>query len=350
MERRRIQMTGGSSYIVTLPKDWVKSQKLKKNDEIGLKVLQDGDLLITSEPELENLEEVREFKVSENFEPDLLFRLLLGAYINGYKTLKISTPNRIDASIRESILLFNQTVTGFIIIEETINSITLQDSVENSEIPITNGILRMSFLVQSMLKDALVALETRDNKLCEYIIFRDNEINASHWLIMRQANLMHKTGHFYQNLPPIVCQNLTFISQYVERIGNHAVLIVRQILRLNKLSDTAIDISLFTALISKLIQLLDQGLNAFFKFDIIDANQVVRQGLSIEQECKPILKYGEDNSSFEASIINIVDYIIKIADICSNIGEMTIDSYVVLTESSENKPNFVIPNLLNNHE
>ncbi len=42
MEIRKVQITGGSSYVVTLPKDWAESLKIKKNDPLGLIVQPDG--------------------------------------------------------------------------------------------------------------------------------------------------------------------------------------------------------------------------------------------------------------------------------------------------------------------
>jgi len=36
MQIRRVQFTGGSSYVMTLPKEWIDAQKIKKNDPIGI--------------------------------------------------------------------------------------------------------------------------------------------------------------------------------------------------------------------------------------------------------------------------------------------------------------------------
>jgi len=47
MEIRRIQQTGGSSFIITLPKEWIKLNKINKNDQLGLFSKSDGTLLIT---------------------------------------------------------------------------------------------------------------------------------------------------------------------------------------------------------------------------------------------------------------------------------------------------------------
>ena len=42
MEIRRVQVTGGASFVVTLPKDWAEAQKIIKNDPIGLIAQADG--------------------------------------------------------------------------------------------------------------------------------------------------------------------------------------------------------------------------------------------------------------------------------------------------------------------
>ena len=43
---RRVQITGGSSFMVTLPKDWANSIGLKKNDSVSLQPQPDGSLII----------------------------------------------------------------------------------------------------------------------------------------------------------------------------------------------------------------------------------------------------------------------------------------------------------------
>jgi phosphate uptake regulator len=47
MDIRKVQVTGGSSYIITLPKDWIDKSHVKKNDPLGLISQPDGTLLVT---------------------------------------------------------------------------------------------------------------------------------------------------------------------------------------------------------------------------------------------------------------------------------------------------------------
>src|SRR5207237_10379403 len=50
VELRKLQMTGGASYTVSLPKDWVKEQGLKVGDVVAMMRRSDSSLtLITHE-------------------------------------------------------------------------------------------------------------------------------------------------------------------------------------------------------------------------------------------------------------------------------------------------------------
>ncbi|MHA1292848.1 MAG: AbrB/MazE/SpoVT family DNA-binding domain-containing protein [Promethearchaeota archaeon] len=36
IEHRKVQQTGGSSFIISLPKEWIKKHEIKKNDPLKL--------------------------------------------------------------------------------------------------------------------------------------------------------------------------------------------------------------------------------------------------------------------------------------------------------------------------
>jgi len=60
MEIREFQFTGGSSYVITLPKEWIESEKIKKNDPSGVEIQPDGTLLVTKATEQEPLQRIIE--------------------------------------------------------------------------------------------------------------------------------------------------------------------------------------------------------------------------------------------------------------------------------------------------
>ena len=47
MDIRRVQVTGGSSFMITLPKEWAESVGLKKNDPVMVVPQPGGGLLLS---------------------------------------------------------------------------------------------------------------------------------------------------------------------------------------------------------------------------------------------------------------------------------------------------------------
>ena len=47
-EYRKLQVTGGSTMIVSLPRDWVKSNQMKKGDIVYIEELNSGGLHISA--------------------------------------------------------------------------------------------------------------------------------------------------------------------------------------------------------------------------------------------------------------------------------------------------------------
>ena len=190
MEIRKVQFTGGSSYVLTLPKDWVDAQKIKKNDPLGIEVQPDGTLLVTKTIEQEPLQRKKEFPVDEVTEPAYLFRLLIGAYISGITTIVISSKERLPSFVRVVVRDFTQMTIGQEVIEETDSAITLKDLLNPSEIPFANTIKRMFVIVKAMHEDAITAIRTGNSSLAADVTARDNDVDRLHWLIARQTHMI----------------------------------------------------------------------------------------------------------------------------------------------------------------
>ena len=77
MEIRRVQITGGSSYVITLPKEWIKLSNIKKNDPLGLLRQSDGTLLITPKMVEKEDQKIKVFDISDRTRPDYLLRQLV---------------------------------------------------------------------------------------------------------------------------------------------------------------------------------------------------------------------------------------------------------------------------------
>src|SRR5512138_130879 len=100
MEIRRVQITGGSSFVVTLPKEWAEAQKIAKNDPLGLVAQPDGTLLVTKKISEDPVQREKEIDTTAITDPAFLFRMLIGAYITGFTAIRLTTKVRFPPFVR----------------------------------------------------------------------------------------------------------------------------------------------------------------------------------------------------------------------------------------------------------
>ena len=228
MELRKVQFTGGSSYVLTLPKVWIDAEKIKKNDSLGVEVQPDGALLITRYIDQEPAQRTKEFDLAAITEPAYLFRLLIGAYISGYSVIVIRSQQRLPPFVRVVVRDFTQMTIGQEVIEETDTVITLKDLLNPTEMPFDNTIRRMFMIVKAMHEDAITAIRSQNQSLSSDVTARDNDVDRLHLLIARQTNriLSNATLSREMGVSPRMALHYFTISRIIERIGDHAVRIV----------------------------------------------------------------------------------------------------------------------------
>ena len=86
---RRIQKTGGSTFIVSLPKNWVLARGLGAGDVLFFTPRADGSMTIFPEAATGGEGEKRVVDVTNDDDEDHLFRRLVAEYIAGYPMLEI---------------------------------------------------------------------------------------------------------------------------------------------------------------------------------------------------------------------------------------------------------------------
>ena len=90
-ETRKIQFTGKSSYIVSLPKQWITELGLKKGDQIRI-TRQGSSSLQISPPKFNakiSQKEDATIEIDIEEEPKSIIRKLISLYFFGYKTINV---------------------------------------------------------------------------------------------------------------------------------------------------------------------------------------------------------------------------------------------------------------------
>ncbi len=331
MEIRRVQMTGGSSYIITLPKEWVKTVNISKNDPIGLLQQPDGTLLVTPKMDKDHIKKNITFKVENNVNHDFLFRKLIGAYIAGYNAITVETKPRIQPKTRSTIRRFIQTTIGQEVVEETDVSITVHDLLNPSEMPFHRTVKRMHIIVKGMYEDTLTSLKEHDKALAEDVIRRDSEIDRLHWLVARQHRIIQQNVNFVEKMGITVGTATTsyLISRILERIGDHVNRIAFYVTQL-------IDSELDEEIIKKLefasnqsLTLLNKSVGAFTKKELKEANETIDLSDKLEVMCEDIDKLVlKQDAPIAIALGYIVESIRRIGEYAEDISETVINHLI----------------------
>ncbi|MFX0010607.1 MAG: PhoU domain-containing protein [Candidatus Hermodarchaeota archaeon] len=328
IEARKVQKTGGSSFIISLPKEWINKHGISARDTVGVLSQPDGTLLVT--PYISSEKNVKEkiFDIDEIHDSDFLFRLLIGAYIMGYTIIEIRSAKKFKSVFRDTIIDFSNITIGTEIIEESDNKIIIKDLVDPTEMPFEKTIRRMYVNANSMHEDALKALETGDKKLAEKVIEIDDEIDKLNWLIERQAHIVLRDIILCQKLNITLedASNYKFISRFLERIGDHAVKIARNVMLIDyqKIDKVLYENIMNASDIS--LKLLNKSLDAWLQKDLTLANENI-EALKILLDACNAIKINP-NSEYLVEIGFIIESIRRTGEYSSDISEIIINNLI----------------------
>ncbi|CAB49135.1 phosphate signaling complex PhoU family protein [Pyrococcus abyssi] len=225
MEFRKIQFTGRSSYIVSLPKAWIKEHGLKRGDTVSLVLNPDGSITIFPGKYRER-QLSRKLKITRDYSPDMAIRLVISAYIQGYDTIEIELEEEMPlykVAIRKTL----QSLPGVEIVFEEQQRIVAKSLLDEEEINLVELLKRMSAIVTSMFSDLELIIQGQNGEVLRDIKDLENELDRFYFLIMRAVNrLLSKRGVTEESglfKKPFDLIGILLIARNVERIGDHII-------------------------------------------------------------------------------------------------------------------------------
>jgi len=341
MELRRVQMTGGSSFVVTLPKDWIQEMRIKKNDPVGLIVQPDGTLLVTKKTTDEPLQRVKEIELGHITDPSFLFRMLIGTYITGFTEIRISSKQRFPPFVRSVVRDFTQMTIGQEIVEENDTLIVIKDLLNPAEMPFDNTLKRMFVIVRNMHGDAITALETHNHALATDVINRDLDSDRLNWLIARQTNMIMQNPSLSRKMEVSVGMAMYYhiISRIIERIGDHAVRIAENA---EPIMDIDLDPKIVTALKKASIlsmNIFDKSIISFFNADLKEAHKTIESVSALENICGDISNMAFKQETVTAiSVSYVAESIRRAGEYSADISENVINYIVEEDRSLHRRP------------
>ncbi|MCX9085066.1 MAG: phosphate uptake regulator PhoU [Candidatus Methanoperedens sp.] len=290
METRKVYVSGGSTYVISLPKKWVKKTNLKPGD--SLVVTEQGNSLLFETGVVEKESQVKEIKISQVPSSEALGRIIIANYLVGYDTLKIKLDRKDNLLYREAVRNILDYLIGIEIVEDTNDSIILEIMVDYKRMMTMQLLQRMFAINRSMLLDLGKALGTSDIDLAKDVIVREREIDRLYFLVVRQLKsavehqqIAEKLGIKYQR----DCLGYRIIVKVLERIADHIENIAKSYIKLYE-TQKELKLEEFIKLNKSTITIFEKSVDSLFSRNISLAEKIF-------QELKEVKKMHSDISN-----------------------------------------------------
>src|SRR5437867_6889837 len=332
MEGRKLQLTGGSTYVVSLPKRWVTDAGLKAGDTVFLEPQVDGAVQIRARPMEKPVARRRVFEEKGAERRDHLLRKLIGAYIAGFGYIEIRFKPEAGPFVRRVARDFSRMVIGPEVIEESRNSVVIQDLSDTADLSAEKCLRRMHLIVRAMHEDALQALRTHDDALARDVAQRDEDVERLDWMVAKQYNVAHTAGAPTPNAASkIELHNSRLIAKLLERIGDHAERIARTYPTFAQGRLEPKLIKEMDAARESAMAILDKAFTALLTADIDAANEAVDDLARHQKLIDGIAQHIATRKGEELlALAAIVDSLARSANYATDIAEIAIDHAVYL--------------------
>ncbi len=192
-ETRKIQFTGKSSYIVSLPKQWIIELGLKQGDQIRM-IRKGASTLELYPPKFETRLQKKEDAVIEigiEEKAVTIVRKLISLYFLGYKTINVKPKSgRLNPNQRTAVKgAVRKMLMGSEIISDSTGGITIQVLVNLLELSVDGAFKRMLHLTKSMSNDAILTVKENNLELAQEVINTDDEVDRFGFYIIRQLKI-----------------------------------------------------------------------------------------------------------------------------------------------------------------
>jgi len=339
-DTRKIQFTGKSSYIISLPKQWVVDLGLKQGDQIRI-VRKGSSTLELYPPKFESRIQKKEDATieidTEEEEASSIVRKLISLYFLGFKIINVKPKNgRLSPNQRKIVKeAVRRMLMGSEIISDSSGGITIQVLVNLLELSVDGAFKRMIHLARSMSSDAILAVKENNLELAQEVINTDDEVDRFGFYIIRQLKIAIQNEHMLKEMGfrnARNCLGYRLVVKNIERAGDHAAFIARDLLEFKKpvkkeILEKLQDMNEFC------LSVLDDSCLALFKEDYAQAEKTIKKTDEIakyEKKVRDASKSLKDEEEIYR-IRRMTENIRRVSEYASDIAEIVLNMNIEKT-------------------
>ena len=141
MDHRKIMVLGKSSFVVSLPKEWMRMNNLDRGDTVAMDIQKDKTLLIHPTGDFHTEGKEIHLVVEAEETNESITRRIISSYLDGYTRIKLTSGNIFTTEQHKAIRQIVGTLY-MMILESEANSVTLQTLVGRLAARLPSRLLR----------------------------------------------------------------------------------------------------------------------------------------------------------------------------------------------------------------
>lgn len=223
--RRRVQVTGGGTFLVTLPKEWADRVGVAQGTEVVLIPNESGAMLLVP-PGVKDRNRCTLTLTGKDRVH--LGREIIARYIAGYDVIEV-IGSRIGPESRRAVREIAQSLVGVEVLGETQGAVALHCVANVQDFPAPVTVRRILEIAGAMWDDAVTAFLGRDEELAQDVEERDGDVDRLVLLVARQFGLLLRDLIVEEEVGLSRFQFLHYhtVADQLERVADHAVKVSR---------------------------------------------------------------------------------------------------------------------------
>ncbi|MFT4946009.1 MAG: phosphate uptake regulator [Natronomonas sp.] len=223
METRKVQLSGGTTYTISLPKSWAREHSIEAGSTLTLYPNGDGSLLI--EAKTDRSVEARTTTVDVSTDSDDAVRQRIRAF-HAVGFDEVTLLDRAGHSTdRRSVIEDSLTgLSGFEMLEAGDTRIRLTNLIDADNVDVRKSTLRLRLVVLGMHRDAVTAVLNDDETLARRVIDRESEADKLFAMVTRHFRRALSDLQEVEKLETSRDElfEYYYMSRQFERIADHA--------------------------------------------------------------------------------------------------------------------------------
>lgn len=323
---------GRSSMVISLPKNWLELNELKKGDAVSYAIQRDRSLVVYPSTSKQADSKEITHQITQNEDCDIITQKIIGSFLAGYTGItliseKIFSIKQMKAIRKIAMTLYMR------IMESNPKGVYLQTIADESKASLDQAIQRMYMISRSMVEDVFVSLKNNDLELSRAVFSLDSDVDHFSYFIIRllrnAAQNPALANEFH--IDPLDCMDHQNLIYRVEHVSDYSSDIARHIVMLagtkQKIPDDVLSLMVTAGNLAS--ELYIDAVNTFFSKDVQFSVDIMKRNAKIEKLDTEIASKAflgkQKNAELVCAICSIRDSIKRIADAAAIIAEIAVN-------------------------